>query len=188
MADTNALDVLIQSLKRLPGVGVKSASRMAFHLLQHDRAGAQALSEALGRAVSSVRQDFRVLAFWIGSVTTDARGHATVDVKLPESLTTYRIMAVAGDRSSRFSSADAEIRINKPVTLKATFPRFPTDKNSVERREQKCDSVRKREPQNPLENRGIKIRFHAHEPAREDPRAFLPSNSRCVPLPLGGWQ
>ena len=65
-----------------------------------------------------------MLAFWIGSVTTDAAGHATVDVKLPESLTTYRIMAVAGDRSSRFGFADSEIRINKPVTLKATFPRF----------------------------------------------------------------
>src|SRR4029078_3703864 len=75
-------------------------------------------------AVSSLRQDFRVLAFWLGSVATDARGHATVDVKLPESLTTYRIMAVAGDRASRFRSADSEIRINKPVTLKATFPRF----------------------------------------------------------------
>jgi recombination protein RecR len=55
MADTNSLEVLIQALKRLPGVGVKSASRMAFHLLQHDRPGAQALSDALGRAVSSVR-------------------------------------------------------------------------------------------------------------------------------------
>ena len=43
-----------------------------------------------------MRQDFRVLAFWLGSVATDARGHASVDVKLPESLTTYRIMAVAG--------------------------------------------------------------------------------------------
>ena len=75
-------------------------------------------------AASSVRQDFRVLAFWIGSVTTDARGHATVDLKLPESLTTYRIMAVAGDRVSRFGFADTEIRINKPVTLKPTFPRF----------------------------------------------------------------
>ena len=71
-----------------------------------------------------VRQDFRVLAFWLGSVTTDANGHATADVKLPESLTTYRIMAVAGDRASRFGSADSEIRINKPVTLKPTFPRF----------------------------------------------------------------
>jgi len=73
---------------------------------------------------SSVRSDFRVLAFWLGSVTTDARGHASADVKLPESLTTYRIMAVAGDRSSRFGSADSDIRINKPLTLKAAFPRF----------------------------------------------------------------
>ncbi|MBC7620923.1 MAG: recombination protein RecR, partial [Candidatus Saccharibacteria bacterium] len=38
MSDTNSLDTLIQSLKRLPGVGIKSAQRMAFHLLQHDRA------------------------------------------------------------------------------------------------------------------------------------------------------
>jgi uncharacterized protein YfaS (alpha-2-macroglobulin family) len=71
-----------------------------------------------------LRKDFRVLAFWLGSVTTDANGHATVDVKLPESLTTYRIMAVAGDRASRFGSGDAEIRTNKPLTLKPTFPRF----------------------------------------------------------------
>ena len=55
MADSNSLDVLIQALKRLPGVGVKSASRMAFHLLQHDRPGAQALSEALARAVGTIR-------------------------------------------------------------------------------------------------------------------------------------
>jgi uncharacterized protein YfaS (alpha-2-macroglobulin family) len=75
-------------------------------------------------SVASLRQDFRVLAFWLGSVTTDARGHASVDAKLPESLTTYRIMAVAGDKSSRFGSADSEIRINKPLTLSATFPRF----------------------------------------------------------------
>ena len=70
-------------------------------------------------------QDFRVLAFWIGSVTTDARGHATVDVKLPESLTTYRIMAVAGDRSSRFGSADTEIRINKPRHAEGDVPAVP---------------------------------------------------------------
>ncbi len=71
-----------------------------------------------------VRQDFRVLAFWIGSATTDGRGRASVDVTLPESLTTYRIMAVAGDRASRFGSGESEIRINKPVTLKPAFPRF----------------------------------------------------------------
>ena len=54
MSDTNALEALIQSLRRLPGVGVKSAQRMAFHLLQHDRAGAQALSLALSHATQAV--------------------------------------------------------------------------------------------------------------------------------------
>jgi uncharacterized protein YfaS (alpha-2-macroglobulin family) len=72
----------------------------------------------------TMRKDFRVLAFWLGSVITDARGRATVNVKLPESLTTYRIMAVAGDRASRFGSGDSEVRINKPLTLKPTYPRF----------------------------------------------------------------
>ena len=36
-----ALERLIEALRRLPGVGVRSAQRMAFHLLQHDREGAR---------------------------------------------------------------------------------------------------------------------------------------------------
>lgn len=54
MSDAHSLDALIQALRRLPGVGVKSASRMAFHLLQHDREGAQLLSRALQEAATSV--------------------------------------------------------------------------------------------------------------------------------------
>ncbi len=71
-----------------------------------------------------LRRDFRVLAFWLGSITTDARGRAHAEVTLPESLTTYRIMAVAGDKASRFGWAQNEIRINKPVLLTQAFPRF----------------------------------------------------------------
>ncbi len=75
---------------------------------------------------ADVRRDFRPLAFWLGSVETDGQGRATRQVTLPESLTTYRIMAVAGDLQSRFGSAAAEIRVSKPVTLLAAFPRFLT--------------------------------------------------------------
>jgi alpha-2-macroglobulin len=71
-----------------------------------------------------IRKDFRVLAFWVGSVVTDKNGHARTDITLPESLTTYRIMAVAGDKASRFGWAQNEIRINKPVLLTPTWPRF----------------------------------------------------------------
>ena len=38
---------LTEALRRLPGVGAKSASRMAYHLLQHDREGAQLIAQAL---------------------------------------------------------------------------------------------------------------------------------------------
>jgi recombination protein RecR len=51
----HSLQALIEALRRLPGVGMKSASRMAFHLLQHDREGAQVLSQALQQAVQRVR-------------------------------------------------------------------------------------------------------------------------------------
>jgi uncharacterized protein YfaS (alpha-2-macroglobulin family) len=77
-----------------------------------------------GADPGAVRKDFRVLAFWLGSVVTDADGRARLEVKLPESLTTYRIMAVAADRSSRFGAGDVEIRTNKPLTMKPAFPRF----------------------------------------------------------------
>jgi len=71
-----------------------------------------------------IRKDFRVLAFWLGSITTDAKGRAHTEVTLPESLTTYRIMAVAADKSSRFGWGQNEIRISKPVLLTQAFPRF----------------------------------------------------------------
>jgi recombination protein RecR len=54
MDNNSALDALIQALRRLPGVGLKSASRMAFHLLQHDRAGANIMAQALTNAASQV--------------------------------------------------------------------------------------------------------------------------------------
>lgn len=53
--NANALNALVEALRRLPGVGVKSASRMAFHLLQHDRQGAQLLAQALQHAATRVR-------------------------------------------------------------------------------------------------------------------------------------
>jgi recombination protein RecR len=54
MADSS-LNALIEALRRLPGVGAKSASRMAFHLLQHDRPGAQVLAQALQQAATQVK-------------------------------------------------------------------------------------------------------------------------------------
>lgn len=62
MSET-ALDGLIDALRRLPGVGLKSAQRMAFHLLQHDRDGAMRLSHALSGAITRMRHCRRCHTF-----------------------------------------------------------------------------------------------------------------------------
>ena len=49
------LEALVRALQTLPGVGVKSASRMAYHLLSHDRQAALALAQAIEQACHDVK-------------------------------------------------------------------------------------------------------------------------------------
>ena len=56
VAASPGLDRLIEALRVLPGVGPRSAQRMAYHLMQHDRAGAAQLEEALGGALAAIRR------------------------------------------------------------------------------------------------------------------------------------
>jgi recombination protein RecR len=55
LKNPSSLDELIAALRCLPGVGPKSAQRMAYHLLQRDKPGAQRLSDALRVAVERIR-------------------------------------------------------------------------------------------------------------------------------------
>ena len=50
------LELLVEALRVLPGVGPRSAQRMAYHLLQHDREGGERLARALAGALGSVRR------------------------------------------------------------------------------------------------------------------------------------
>ncbi|MBY4677599.1 recombination mediator RecR [Marinobacterium arenosum] len=54
MAFSPLIEQLIGSLRCLPGVGPKSAQRMAFHLLERDRQGAGELADALNEAIDKV--------------------------------------------------------------------------------------------------------------------------------------
>ena len=54
MAISQAIEVLKEALKALPGVGPKNAQRMAFHLMERDREGAQAIADALNEALQKV--------------------------------------------------------------------------------------------------------------------------------------
>jgi recombination protein RecR len=53
---SQGLDRLIEALRALPGVGPRSAQRLAYHLLQNDRPGAERLAQALAGALAAVRR------------------------------------------------------------------------------------------------------------------------------------
>ncbi|WP_265497552.1 recombination mediator RecR [Providencia rustigianii] len=54
MQTSPLLESLMEALRCLPGVGPKSAQRMAFHLLQRDRSGGMRLAQSLTRAMSEI--------------------------------------------------------------------------------------------------------------------------------------
>jgi recombination protein RecR len=83
-----SLEGLIDALRRLPGVGVKSAQRMAYHLLQHDREGAHRLAQALQSAAVAVQHCERCHTFTeariCGTCSDAARdGHQLLVVETP---------------------------------------------------------------------------------------------------------
>ena len=61
-----ALEELIQSLRCLPGVGPKSAQRMAYHLMQRDTKGADRLARALSESLDRIRHCERCNTFTEG--------------------------------------------------------------------------------------------------------------------------
>jgi recombination protein RecR len=63
MSSPSSLDELIEALRCLPGVGPKSAQRMAYHLLQRDPRGAERLSAALDHALKTLRHCDRCNTF-----------------------------------------------------------------------------------------------------------------------------
>ncbi len=55
MHNFKSLEDLIKALRCLPGVGPKSAQRMAYHLLQHDHAGARLLAKTLDKVLTNIK-------------------------------------------------------------------------------------------------------------------------------------
>src|SRR5512146_1208533 len=63
MSSPSSLDELIEALRCLPGVGPKSAQRMAYHLLQRNPRGAERLAAALDHALKTLRHCIRCNTF-----------------------------------------------------------------------------------------------------------------------------
>ena len=80
----------------------------------------------VGKALmgSTFRKDFRPVAYFNPAVITDKNGKASVTFVAPDSLTSYRIFAVATDKSSGFVSADRNMLVTKDFYVEPSLPRF----------------------------------------------------------------
>ncbi|MDM7922329.1 MAG: alpha-2-macroglobulin family protein [Pyrinomonadaceae bacterium] len=85
-----------------------------------------------GETPINVRQNFDALAVFAPSVKTDGNGRATVDVKLPDNLTRYRITAVSVDQGKRFGKSESSITAKQPLMVRPSAPRFMNFGDKIE--------------------------------------------------------
>ncbi len=84
----------------------------------------QELTAATVEPAVVVRSDFRATAFWQPDVITNSEGTATVQVKFPESLTSWRATARVATTGNQFGIATAAARTRSPLTVRLQAPRF----------------------------------------------------------------
>lgn len=77
-----------------------------------------------GAEDGSARKDFRQSAYFNASVITSASGRAQLSFQLPESLTTYRLMAVGSTKQDQYGYAQTRLVTSKPLMARPALPRF----------------------------------------------------------------
>ena len=71
-----------------------------------------------------LRSRFKTTAFFLGSVVTDSSGIAVAKAKLPDNLTTFRVMAVAVTTGDRYGHGESPLLVTRPLLARPALPRF----------------------------------------------------------------
>lgn len=70
------------------------------------------------------RRDFRPVAFWHPALYPDANGRVSIEFKLPDTMTSYRIYAVAVDKTTGSGSKDRQLKVTRDFYLDPGLPSF----------------------------------------------------------------
>ena len=74
--------------------------------------------------LDGLRKNFLACAFWNATLRTDAQGHVHAEFTAPDSLTRYRVIAIAATKQNQFGTGESAVEINKPIMMEASLPRF----------------------------------------------------------------
>ncbi|MDL2315854.1 hypothetical protein LJC59_02075 [Desulfovibrio sp. OttesenSCG-928-A18] len=94
----------------------------------------QAAKPAPPGPLDQLREDFSPAVFWLAQGESDASGLLECSFRLPDSLTGYRLVAVATDARGRFASAQRSVTANKAIQLLSALPGFVVAGDSLEAR------------------------------------------------------
>ncbi|HWM26222.1 MAG TPA: MG2 domain-containing protein [Chthoniobacterales bacterium] len=75
-------------------------------------------------ALPGLRTNFIACAYWNGSLRTNAAGQVRAEFAAPDSLTRYRVIAIATTKASQLGAGESAFEINKPMMLEPALPRF----------------------------------------------------------------
>jgi len=83
-------------------------------------------------ASARLRTDFRATAAWMPQLRTDASGVARASFALPDSLTAYRLSAVALTKDTRIGTGRAGITVTMPLSAQVFLPRFAVENDRLQ--------------------------------------------------------
>jgi uncharacterized protein YfaS (alpha-2-macroglobulin family) len=117
----------IDLLYRPRGLGMRLASTLTTVAPQvaEGEKGKRAPGGGGGRdAADILRSRFQTTAFFLGSIVTDASGKGTAAARLPDNLTTFRVMAVAVTAGDRYGGGQSSLLVTRPLVARPALPRF----------------------------------------------------------------
>ncbi len=85
----------------------------------------------LSKLAELMRKNFDPCATWAPVVTADAAGKFSHSFKVPDTLTRYRLIAIAQHQAAHFGSTESSIIVNKPLMLEPQTPRFAYQGDSL---------------------------------------------------------
>lgn len=122
MAAASAADSLVYESAAMPAAAPMAPMATMMPAPAMAEAG-MAKEDGAAASPIAVRSDFNPLALFAPDVKTDADGRATVEYKLPDNLTRYRVMVVAATEQ-QFGSAEANVTARLPLMVRPSAPRF----------------------------------------------------------------
>ena len=82
----------------------------------------------------SLRENFIPVAHWLAEGQTRANGRIQTCFTLPDTLTAYRIVAIAADKENTFATAETAVTASRPLQLLSALPRFATEGDKLDAR------------------------------------------------------